>query len=129
MAKTITLDYAHAPQLRLDLTSSDESRNVWTNYADATPIDDIAEMKQRLYEFGANDPAVMLMGGNVYRNLLQCEQYKDYVVTTREAVQITANLKLPTSRFCDLIPMVASGTYPLIDRLGADYTSGDFGNT
>ena len=114
-----TLDYAHSPQLRIDLTT-DSNREVWTNHDAAKPIDDIRELKHRLRKFGAMDPYYLLMGGNVYGNLLQCEQYKDYVKQTGEGVKITANMELPTPTFCDLVPMVAKGTYPIIDRIVAD---------
>ena len=117
--KKITFNYEHTSQLRLDLTDAGETRDEWTNRAGATPIDDIAEMKQRLREFGAMDPAILLMGGNVYRNLLQSQDYKDYVQRTNEGISITARMDLPTSTFCDLTPVVAKGTYPIIDRITA----------
>lgn len=121
-ASEITLNYQHPDYLRLDLTASGQIP--WTMHATARPLDDIENMKDRLYRWGAMDPGVLLMGTNVRRNLIQCKQYLDYVGQTSEAVRITATGDMAAPTFLDLTPMVAKGTYPLIDRFAADYTSG-----
>jgi hypothetical protein len=121
-ASQITLNYQHPAHLRLDLTATGNTD--WREFDAAAPLDDIGEMKDRLYRWGAMDPGILLMGANVRRNLIQCEQYKDYVKQTGEGVRITATGEMATETFLDLVPVVAKGTYPLIDRFAADYTSG-----
>ena len=121
-ASQITLNYRHPARLKLD-RSTDMNRK-WSVHASATPIDDIEEMKDRLYRWGAMDPGILLMGTNVRRNLIQCEQYLKYVGQTNDAVRITASGEVATDTFLGLVPVVAKGHYTLIDRFAADYSSG-----
>ena len=118
-ASQITLNYRHPARLQLTPT------NAWDSHDSATPINDIEEMKDRLYRWGAMDPGVLLMGTNVRRNLIQCDQYLKYVGQTNDAVRITASGEVATETFLGLVPMVAKGHYTLIDRFAADYSSGN----
>lgn len=121
-ASEITLNYQHPAYLRKDLTVSPAVP--WSDHTNAKPIDDIEDMKDRLYRWGATDPGILLMGTKVRSHLIQNEQYLKYVGQTGEGVRITATGEVATQQFLDLTPVVAKGTYPQIDRFAADYTSG-----
>ena len=121
---TITLDYQHSAQLRLDL-ATDSTRAIWSDHANAKPIDDLRLLKLKLMQFGAMDPAKILFGANVIGNLVQCEQYKSYVAQTQDAIEVTATMDITTNTFCGLSPMTAKGHYPILDRLEGDVAATD----
>ena len=128
-AETKVLNYQFSPDLQLDLTAATASdrddRTAWDNFEDSNPLDDIAEMKFRLQQYGAWDPKYILMGANVERNLVQNEKYKAWVARTVPAgIDVTEFLNLPTAQIVGLTPMRAKGTYPILDRLAEDYTGG-----
>ena len=118
-----TIKYNHSPQLKMDL-SAETDRDEWSTYATANPISDIQEAKNRLRRHGAFKPGLLVMGANVPEKIVQCASYINYVGQTKEAEDITRALELPHGRFLGMRPVVAEGTYPLIDRLATAYSSG-----
>ena len=117
-----TIKYNHSPQLKMDL-SSEANRAEWDTYDSADPVSDIQVAKHRLRQHGAFAPDIFLMGANVPEKIIQCESYLNYVKQTPAGVNLTRAMELPEGRFLGMRPVVAEGTYPLIDQLAADYAA------
>ena len=122
-AVSTTIQYNHSPQLKMDLATT-ANREQWNDYDDADPVSDIQVAKHRLRQHGAFAPDIFLMGANVPEKIIQCKSYLDYVKQTPAGVNLTRAMELPEGRFLGMRPVAAEGTYPLIDQLGADYTTG-----
>lgn len=118
-----TIRYNHSPQLKMDL-SAEAGRARWSEHDSADPVKDIQEGKSRLRTHGAFKPDIFLMGANVPENIIQCDAYLEYVKQTPAGVNLTRAMELPEGRFLGMRPVVVDGTYPLIDQLGADVSSG-----